>query len=112
MSKNSIDDFDFGFSAVSEDELAAREREAEDRARKEAEKILNKQQSEASSIIDELTGTAEEYKQRMEMIYNMIIPLLNNLEKDSESKSYIYWPDRKKKIQEFKVRIQAVVNGG
>ena len=105
------DDFDFGFSAVSEDELAAREQEAEARARAEAEQIIKAQQEEASSVIDEVTATAQEYKDRLALLYKMVMPLLKNLEKDSDSKPYIFWPDRKKKMQEFMARVNAVVNG-
>jgi cell division septum initiation protein DivIVA len=112
MSKKTIilEDFDFGFSAVSEDELAIREKEAEDRARAEAEQIIKQQQQEASGIIDELTDTADEYRNRLMMLHKMVTPLLNNLMLDSDNKPYIYWPDRKKKMQEFKARIDAVVN--
>ncbi len=30
---------------------------------------------------------------------------------DADNKPYIYWPERKKKMQEFKARVEAVVNG-
>jgi hypothetical protein len=108
---NLEDDFDFGFSAVSEDELTAREKEAEDRARAEAEQIIKQQQEEATSVIDEVTATAQEYKDRLALLHKMVLPLLKNLEKDSDTKPYIYWPDRKKKMQEFMARVNAVVNG-
>lgn len=104
-----LDDFDFGFSAVSEDELSVREREAEERARAEAEAIIKQQQEEASGIIDEVTATAQEYKDRLELLYKMIQPLLNNLSADADKKPYIYWPDRKKKMQEFRARVEAVM---
>lgn len=105
------DDFDFGFSAVSEDELSAREAEAEERARKEAESLIKQTQDEASAVIDEVTATAQEYKDRLELLHKMIQPLLNNLMADADNKPYIYWPERKKKMQEFKARVEAVVNG-
>ena len=104
-----LDDFDFGFSAVSEDELTAKEKEAEERARAEAEAIIKQQAEEASGIIDELTGTAEEYKKRLTLLHKMVTPLLKNLAADADKKPYIYWPDRKKKMQEFMARIDAVV---
>lgn len=106
-----LDDFDFGFSAVSEEELALREKEAEERVRAEAEALIQQQQEEASGIIDEVTATAQEYKDRLNLLNKMIQPLLNNLIADADKKPYIYWPDRKKKMQEFKARVEAVVNG-
>lgn len=105
------DDFDFGFSAVSEDELAAREAEAEERARKAAENIIRQQQEEASAVIDEVTATAQEYKDRLKLLHKSILPLLDNLIADADTKSFIYWPDRKAKIQQFKARLEAIVNG-
>lgn len=105
-----VDNFDFGFSTFSEEELAQKEREAEARARQEVEKLLRQQQSEATSVINELTGTAEDYKKRLLLLHSMVLPLLNNLIADSDTKSYIYWPDRKKKIQDFIQRINTVIN--
>lgn len=104
-------DFDFGFSAVSEDELAAREAEAEERARKEAETLIKQQQEEASAVIDEVTATAQEYKDRLNLLHKSVLPLLDNLMTDADTKSFIYWPDRKKKINAFKARLEAIVNG-
>lgn len=102
--------FDFGFTAVSEEELAAREKEAEERARAEAEQIINEQQAQASAVINEATATAKEYRDRLHLLHKMIVPLLKNLISDAETKPYIYWPDRKKKVQEFMKRVEAVVN--
>ena len=41
-------------------------------------------------------------------MYNMIVPLLDNLAKDPD-KSYIYWPDRQKKIAAFKQKLKEVI---
>lgn len=38
-------------------------------------------------------------------IYNMILPLLNNLMTNPE-KEYIHWPDRVKKIEAFKAKLK------
>ena len=38
-------------------------------------------------------------------IYNMILPLLNNLMANPE-KEYIHWPDRVKKIEAFKAKLK------
>ena len=70
--KNLDDDFDFGFTTVGEDEFVAREQK--------------------------VTNNADTKVQKM---YKMIIPLLNNLAKDADVKEYIRWPNRKEKIAEF-----------
>jgi hypothetical protein len=38
-------------------------------------------------------------------MYNMILPLLNNLMANPE-KEYIHWPDRVKKIESFKKKLK------
>lgn len=106
-----LDDFDFGFSAVSEEELAAKEKEAEARGLAEAEKLMQQQAAEADQVISEATATAQEYKDRLTLLHKMIIPLLKNLAADGDKKPYIYWPERTKKMQEFMARVNAVVNG-
>jgi len=80
-----LDDHDFGFSAVSEDELKSMERQLQ-------QQVEQKEQ--------ELSLTSKEYKDKLEMMYKLIMPLLVNLSKDSE-KEYILWPDRSKKMKAF-----------
>jgi len=43
-------------------------------------------------------------------LHQAILPLLNNLQTNAE-KSYIYWPDRTAKIEEFKQVLQDIVDG-
>lgn len=85
---------DFGFSAVSEDELKSLEREL-------------KQQVEQKE--QELTLTSKEYKYKLEALYKLIMPLLLNLEKDPE-KEYILWPDRSKKMSAFIAKVNKIVS--
>ena len=80
-------DFDFGFSAVNEDEL----------------EILQDTKSELETTY----LTAEALNDRLNKLYNMIMPLLNNLAKNPE-KDYIYWPNRLEKIEEFRDKIDEV----
>lgn len=83
MNKTSIDldeDFDFGFTTVSEEVFA-----------------------EAEAAVQE--GT-----QKAEAVYNAIVPLLNNLAKDADKNAYIHWPNRVEKIEAFKKRLLAIVN--
>ena len=76
----SNDIFDFGFTAVDEDEL-----EAVQTATKKAESV---------------TGTAQVTQTKLDKLYNAIIPLLNNLKKNPQ-KEYILWPDRLAKVEAF-----------
>ena len=111
MSKSPIDldlDFDFGFVTVNEEELAAREAEAEQRALASAQSIIDEQKQAAEAVIKETAATAEEYRARMHRLYKMVMPLLNNLRENPE-RSYIYWPERQDKIDEFQRRIEAVI---
>lgn len=106
-----LDDFDFGFSAVSEEELALKEKEAEARALAEAQKLLQAQAAESDILLTEVTATAQEYKDRLNLLHKMVMPLLKNLAAEGDKKPYIYWPERTQKMQEFMARINAVVHG-
>ena len=83
----SDDFFDFGFTAVDEDEL-----EAVQKVAKKAEAS----QTEASSA-----------QEKLDKLYNAISPLLTNLKKNPE-KEYILWPNRLKKGEEFEDYIQKI----
>ena len=84
---------DFGFSAVSEDELKSMERQL---------------QQQVIQTEKQLTLTSQEYKDRMEALYKLIMPLLINLQKD-DNKEYIYWPDRSKKMKVFIDKVNKIV---
>tara|TARA_R110000822_G_scaffold156868_3_gene296615 strand:+ start:985 stop:1224 length:240 start_codon:yes stop_codon:yes gene_type:complete len=75
--------FDFGFTAVDETEL---------------ESVQVTQQA-ATSIED-----------RLDKLYNAIIPLLTNLKKNPE-KEYILWPNRLDKVEEFETHITKIYRG-
>ena len=47
---------------------------------------------------------------KAQMMFDMIMPLLNNLKKNPD-KPNIVWPDREKKIDEFIKKLQNVLNG-
>ena len=80
------DMFDFGFTAVNEDEL-------------EAVQQLSTQVEEATSLED-----------RVNQLYNAITPLLNQL-KANPSKEYIYWPNRVEKIEQFENHLYKIYKG-
>jgi hypothetical protein len=88
-------DFDFGFSAVTEDEL----------------KQYEKQQIQhLATQAKQTSAEANTYKERLDVMYKMIVPLIVNLSKDPE-KEYILWPGRDKKLAEFKAKLDSLVNG-
>ena len=85
------EDDDFGFSAVSEEEL-------------------KKYENELKAAVDETTTNAVELEDRLSKLYAAIIPLLNNLEKNPE-KEYILWPGRDKKIKLFRTKLKNIYEG-
>ena len=84
------DFFDFGFTAVDEEEL-----EAVQMATKKAESV---------------STTATAAKIKLDKLYNAITPLLNNLKKNPE-KDYILWPDRLSKVEAFEDHLQKIYKG-
>lgn len=90
------EDFDFGFSAVSESDLKAMERALQEK--------LDNQQTEIEAV-------SRTYEDKLNTLYSMIMPLLKNLAKDDDSKEYIHWPGRQKKMKDFIVKVDKLVNG-
>ena len=84
------DFFDFGFTAVDEDEL---------------EIVQNKAKDVANAKL--ASATTED---RLNKLYNAIVPLLNNLKKNPE-KDYILWPNRMAKVEEFEAHLQKIYKG-
>jgi hypothetical protein len=75
--------FDFGFTAVTEDELD----------------VVRDTQSQVETTTDAL-----------DRLYNAITPLLNNLKANPE-KDYIYWPNRLEKVEQFEDHLQSIYKG-
>ena len=82
--------FDFGFSAVDEDELQAVQT--------------------ASKQLEQVSTQASSSQERLDKLYNAITPLLNNLKKNPE-KEYILWPDRFAKVEAFEDHLQKIYQG-
>lgn len=80
--------FDFGFTAVDEQELEAV---------REAQTVANEQSSTVSELEDKLNN-----------LYNAILPLLSNLKANPE-KDYIYWPNRTEKVEQFETHIANII---
>lgn len=74
MSDLDLDDFDFGFTTSSEEEI---KQEGNDKAR---------------------------------AMYDAIMPLLKNLQKDSDKNPIINWPNRGKKIDQFITNLNNILN--
>jgi len=77
------DMFDFGFTAVDEDELEA---------------------------VQKVSATASSAEERLNNLYNAIVPLLNNLKANPE-KDYILWPNRLSKVEQFEDHLQKIYKG-
>jgi len=88
MSEYKLDDFDFGFTAVSEDELD----------------VYQQTQNELKSTLTDV----EAWKDKAITIHNAIQPLLDNLALSPE-KDYILWPNRVEKIEQFKLKLKSIL---
>lgn len=84
-----MSDFDFGFTMVDEDELD----------------IVKEVKSTAESSASEV----DKYKEKCDTLYNMVLPLLNNLAANPD-KDYIRWDgkDRLAKIEMFRDKMDEV----
>ena len=84
MSANEDPIFDFGFTAVDENEL------------------------EVTKQVDVAYQRVAEHEDKLNRLYNAILPLLHNLKKNPE-KEYIKWPNRVKKVEEFETFIAKII---
>ena len=81
-------DFDFGFTAVDENEL-------------EAVQTM-------SSTADTASSDLAAAEAKLGKLYNAILPLLAKLKKNPE-KEYILWPNRTDKIEQFEDLINKII---
>ena len=82
--------FDFGFTAVDEQELQAVQK--------------------TTALANDAEQLAMTTQERLDKLYNAVVPLLNNLKKNPE-KEYILWPNRLAKVEEFEDYIQGIYKG-
>lgn len=80
--------FDFGFTAVDEDELEAVQLQ--------------------TAKTEVLASNAHQLEEKIDKLYTAILPLLQNLKKNPQ-KDYIYWPNRTSKIEEFEALLQKIL---
>jgi hypothetical protein len=79
--------FDFGFTAVDEDELQAVQ--------------------ELQATTQSVSASAQSTQEKLDALYNAIIPLLNNLKANPE-KEYILWPNRLAKVEAFETKLTGI----
>ena len=84
------DIFDFGFTAVTEDELSTVQ--------------------EANKTAIALSEQTDNKQNQLDSLYNAIMPILNNLKMNPE-KDYILWPNRLAKVEEFEDHLQKIYKG-
>lgn len=89
-------DFDFGFTLVSEQEL------------RQHEDLLKQKIAEQEKTV---VQASVEMQDKLHTLRNLIMPLLQNLAKDP-SREYILWPNRAEKIQQFIKKIDDFVDNG
>lgn len=78
------DSDDFGFSAVSEEEYNA--------------------------VINEKADTAEEFQARLQQVEKLVLPFFTKLLQTAD-KEYIYWPNRKKLVEDQIQKILKLTRG-
>ena len=88
--ETTILDFDFGFTAVDADEL----------------EVVR----EAREQVETTSASAESNAAKAQLIYDAVVPLLNNLKANPE-KDYIYWPNRYEKLDAFADKLHAILSG-
>ena len=92
-------EWDFGFTATTVEELDFIQQE----------KVEHKETTDQlAKKIERLTASDSVNEHKLQELYNAIMPLLTNLEKDADTRDYIYWPNRAEKIEEFRKHLTAI----
>jgi hypothetical protein len=89
--------FDWGFTAVTLDEL-------------DVIQETTAQLEEQGAKLEESDAESSDLRNRLDKVYAAIQPLLNNLKSDG-TKEYIWWPNRMQKIEAFSDHIDALYLG-
>ena len=80
-------DFDFGFTAVDEEELETVQ--------------------QATAQVEATSSEVETLREKLLTLRRSIEPLLKNLEANPE-KAYIHWPDRTAKVKAFRTKLDSI----
>lgn len=89
--------FDFGFTFADADEL-------------EAVQEIKQKVDTTSTIAEGWQEQAEQWKEKANKLHDSIVPLLENLRKDTH-KEYIYWPGEKRKevIEAYQLKLLQIL---
>ena len=115
-------DFDFGIKSVSKDSVDQTKIQTEklDKVSASSETVSNKLDDIEDKLHQVLIASQRQFNTRLEEkeselesqnidkfknLEKLVIPLLMNLAKDSESNPYIHWPNRRSVIEEQVKRI-------
>ena len=52
----------------------------------------------------------KQQNEKAQLMYDAIMPLLNNLLKDADKNEVIKWPNRREKIEKFIEKLQSILN--
>ena len=78
----------------------------------EAVQALQKSSSDMTTVVKEIEERKKDlnlkYKSRMLAVEKLIVPLIDNLQKDGETKEYIRWPNRTSILEAQKTKILQV----
>ena len=88
-------DFDFGFTAVDEEEVAD-------------PIITDVKNTTQTQLESQLQQVIDQHSSKLLEVEKLIIPLLMNLLKDADTKEYIKWPNRRPVIEKQIERILAI----
>ena len=75
---------------------------------KDLNQAINEDFDFGFSSVDQTPPSSDESKAHR--IYKMIVPLLDNLLKDADTREYIHWPNRAAKLTEFHGKLEAILN--
>ena len=107
MSNN--DAWDFGFTATTVEELDAIQQSKSQH--QEETNILSDQIEKQKATNAMIAASNANNLEKLEKLYNAILPLLTNLEKDADTREYLYWPGRAEKIEEFRQHLKSIKEG-
>ena len=78
----------------------------------EAVQALQKSSSDMTTVVKEIEERKKDinlkYKSRMLAVEKLIVPLIDNLQKDGETKEYIKWPNRTAILETQKTKILTI----
>lgn len=120
--------FDFGFKAVSSDQVDQSKIQTEklEQVSASSETVSQKLNQIETKLEQVLTVAEKKYTDRLEekevqlevaneekfkQVEQLIIPLLLNLAKDSDNNPYIHWPNRKEVVEQQVQKILSVTRG-